>query len=742
MSKPRIDWWIFPTVGMALAAVLSMAYLGGFGGIDRYVYDLFFRIRGESVPDSRIVIVAIDEKTLRNLGAWPIKRRYYADLMKRLHPAEAVGLNVILAEASDDDARLTALRQLSCPVFLPIYIDREAGIVSPNPALSGFPTGHIHVEHDIDGVVRNLFHTIYHDHRQLPSFAAALFNALPDREFHHSGRPGPEEDDPTGVRIRQTDPMGINFYGGSGIFQQVSFIDVITDRVSPSFFQNRTVLVGLTTAGLENGFLTPFSNDRALLSGVEVHATILNNLLDGTFIKPFDDLATALWGLFPAAVGFLVFLRFGAGQAALIWIGGLSAVMVAGFSLFSIQNVWLPPGAINAELTIAFISAYIVKLRQMGQMLAEAKRDWEKSFDTIDDGIAIYDGDGRMIRLNRAAQKHLNTPMTAILQERCTEAVRNASTPKKKDEKEARALGEMGVFEEIHEPETDRHFEVRSLLCVDRSGRLDRVVQVTRDVTDRKGAETKQRMLQARLAQARKMEAIGTLAGGIAHDFNNILAAIMGYTQLAASDLPAESSARAQLDQVLKASRRASDLIYQILAFSRGVRQAPRIFEMGLIVKEALKLIRSTLPARIEIRQEIRSRGMISADPTQIHQIVMNICTNAFHAMRETGGTLTVILDEVTLSGTSEPGSPEHEPGEYLRLSVSDTGHGISEELRSRIFEPYFTTKSQGDGTGLGLATVHGIVENHHGWIDVESAPGKGSAFHIYFPQYRHDEDD
>ena len=157
---------------------------------------------------------------------------------------------------------------------------------------------------------------------------------------------------------------------------------------------------------------------------------------------------------------------------------------------------------------------------------------------------------------------------------------------------------------------------------------------------------------------------------------------------------------------------------------------------MGLIVKEALKLLRPTLPALIEMRQDIRSRGMICADPTQIHQIVMNICTNAFHAMRESGGTLAVSLDEVAVCGASGAEGPEHEPGEYLRLSVSDTGHGIPEELRSRIFEPYFTTKSQGDGTGLGLATVHGIVQNHHGWIDVESTPGKGSTFHIYLPRY------
>ncbi|WP_373499188.1 CHASE2 domain-containing protein [Desulfococcus sp.] len=738
MFKRKTDWWVFPAVCLALGATLSMEYLGGFGGLDRYVYDLFFRIRGERPADSRIVVVAIDEKTLRKLGAWPIKRGYYADLIDRVRQADAVGLNVILAEASDEDARLKAAQQPGCPVFLPVYIDREAGIVNPDPGLAGFPTGHIHVDRDIDGVIRNVFHTLYHDRKQMPSFAAALYNALPGREFRHTGRPVAEAAWRISSRIQQVDPMAINFYGDGGTFQRLSFSDVIDGRWAPSFFQNRVVLVGPTAAGLENEFLTPFSNDRNLLPAVILHANILNNLLDGSFIQPVGSLATAFWGLLPSALGFLIFLRFGVARTTLIWIGSLSAWMILGFSLFSIKNVWLPPGAVAAELTVTFLAAYIVKLRQMRQMLETAKIDWEKSFDTIDDGIVIFSRDCRMLRVNRAAETYLETPLVEILKQRCMAVVRGASGQGKKGGRAAPAIGEMGVFEEIHEPETDRHFEIRSLVCTDRSGRLDRVVQVTRDITYRKSFEKKQRILQARLAQAQKMEAIGTLAGGIAHDFNNILAAIVGYTQLAATGLPADSSAQPKLDQVLKASRRAGDLIYQILAFSRGARQAPQTLQMGLIVKEAVKLLRSTVPATIEIQQNIQSRGVISADPTQIHQIVMNLCTNAFHAMRKTGGTLGISLDETTVGEASGPDEPEHEPGEYLRLTVSDTGHGIPEDLCSRIFEPYFTTKTQGDGTGLGLATVHGIVKNHNGWIEVESAPGKGSTFHIYFPRCRH----
>ena len=732
--KHKTDWRTFLVVFLVLAATLSIECLGVFGGFDRYVYDLFFRIRGGRDPGRRIVVVAIDEKTLQRLGRWPIQRRYYADFLERVRLADAVGLNIILAEASEEDDRLHDTLHGGGRVVLPVYIEGQTGIVYPGGSLARFPTGHIHVEPGIDGVIRDVFHTLYYGGRQLPSFAAALFNALPGNEFHHATYPPAEERRKSPGDIVQVDPMVINYYGGSRAFQRLSFSDVIDGRWAPSFFQNKVVLVGLTAAGLDDGFLTPFSDDRNLLPGVDLHANILCNLLDGSFIKPVGRLTTALLGILLSAAGFLIFMRFGAAWTTLMWLGGLLGVMAFGFFLFSMGNVWLPPGAISASLTVSFLAAYVVRLRQMGKLLEDAKMDWEKAFDTIDDGIVIYDGDCRILRCNRVAGQYMETPLIDVLKRRCADVVHGAAAGD--GFSGASAAGrEFGVFEEIHEPETDQYFEVRSLVCKDHALRLDRVVQVTRDTTYRKKYEKKQRRLQSRLAQSQKMEAIGTLAGGIAHDFNNILAAIVGYTQLASAGLPVDSALQPKLDQVLKASRRAGDLVYQILAFSRGSLQPHQTFQMALIVKEAVKLLRSTIPATIEIQQNIRTDGMVAADPTQIHQIVMNLCTNAYHAMRETGGTLGIFLEEANLNAPFGADDQEHEPGAYLKLTVSDTGHGIPEDIQKRIFEPYFTTKTQGDGTGLGLATVHGIVKNHDGWIDVESEPGHGSAFHVYFPK-------
>jgi signal transduction histidine kinase/ligand-binding sensor domain-containing protein/ActR/RegA family two-component response regulator len=254
-----------------------------------------------------------------------------------------------------------------------------------------------------------------------------------------------------------------------------------------------------------------------------------------------------------------------------------------------------------------------------------------------------------------------------------------------------------------------------------------------------KQVEERTRQLKAaqqRLIQAQKMEAIGTLAGGIAHDFNNILGAIVGYTELALDDLAEGTRVRKNVQYVLTGAERAAELVKQILAFSRQAVQKRKPIILSTIVEDALKLLRSSLPATIEIRRDTRAKtGTILGDPTQIHQVMMNLGTNAAHAMKEKGGTLEVNLDEVFPYEETDAREHNIKPGPYLRLTVSDTGHGIPKAVMKRIFEPYFTTKKTGEGTGMGLAVVHGIVNNHGGYISVYSQPGKGTTFHVFFPE-------
>jgi two-component system cell cycle sensor histidine kinase/response regulator CckA len=249
------------------------------------------------------------------------------------------------------------------------------------------------------------------------------------------------------------------------------------------------------------------------------------------------------------------------------------------------------------------------------------------------------------------------------------------------------------------------------------------------DITERK-------QLEAHLQQSQKMEAIGTLAGGIAHDFNNILAAILGYGELLAFDMPKGTPAWQNLQAVLKSSHRAKDLVGQILAFSRQNELNLMPVQISSIVKEALQMLRASLPATIEIHRHIESTdAIVNANPTQIHQVLMNLCTNAAHAMRAKGGEMGVSLRRVQLNLQNNVNHPDLSPGVYLELSVSDTGHGIPAKQMNRIFDPYFTTKEAGDGTGLGLAVVRGIVRAHGGAVTVESTPEKGSIFHVFLPE-------
>jgi PAS domain S-box-containing protein len=259
---------------------------------------------------------------------------------------------------------------------------------------------------------------------------------------------------------------------------------------------------------------------------------------------------------------------------------------------------------------------------------------------------------------------------------------------------------------------------------------------VSRDVTERKKVEEERNALQLQLHQAQKMEAIGTLAGGIAHDFNNILAAIMGFAELASLDLQGDSKAKYNVQQSIMAAHRAKNLVQQILAFSRQRKQERKPLNIQPIVKEALKFLRASLPATIEIRQNTpEDLGTIEADPTEVYQVLMNLCTNATHAMDENGGVLEVSLSQVDIPAEAPAVSRGIEPGTYVRLRVSDTGHGLPPEILKKIFDPYFTTKEVGKGTGLGLAVVHGIVKSYGGEISVSSGLGKGSTFDIYFPR-------
>ncbi len=247
--------------------------------------------------------------------------------------------------------------------------------------------------------------------------------------------------------------------------------------------------------------------------------------------------------------------------------------------------------------------------------------------------------------------------------------------------------------------------------------------------------EEERQALEERLRQSQKMETIGTLAGGIAHDFNNILAAVIGYAELAGWDLPEGSRAKKNLAQCLKATQRARDLVQQILAFSRQSKAEHRPLDIIPLLKEGLKLLRASLPATVELKSSFdQQTAIIMADPTGIQQVILNLCTNAAQATGAGGGCVEASLTEVQITSGDSFLQGDPGPGSYVRLRISDNGHGIDPKILPRIFDPYFTTREVGRGTGLGLSVVLGIVKDHRGAINIRSKPGCGTTFDVYFP--------
>lgn len=253
---------------------------------------------------------------------------------------------------------------------------------------------------------------------------------------------------------------------------------------------------------------------------------------------------------------------------------------------------------------------------------------------------------------------------------------------------------------------------------------------------ERLDSEAKRIRLESQLRHSQKLEAIGTMAGGIAHDFNNILTGILGYSEMAKNELANLPETQRKIKKVLQAGHRAKDLVQQILTFSRHSSDEKKVVDLSSICREAMKLLRASIPTSIEFNLEVTNHCAVNAAPGQLHQIIMNLCTNSYHAMTPNGGLLTVRLDNETLDHEASLRLGVKE-GLFVRLTVTDTGHGISKEIRERIFDPYFTTKDKGVGTGLGLALIHGIVQSHNGAISVNSTEGKGTTFTIWLPAFK-----
>ncbi len=380
----------------------------------------------------------------------------------------------------------------------------------------------------------------------------------------------------------------------------------------------------------------------------------------------------------------------------------------------------------------------IAERKQAEETLLAANQKLALQFEQAPLGFIEWDMAFRVVSWNPAAERILGySAAEAIGREGhfiIPGSARSSVDPILKDLLEGRGGGRT-ANENIHKDGKIVYCEWYNASMRDANGRVVGVTSLVDDITSLKRAEDARAASEEQLRESQKMEALGTLAGGVAHDFNNALAAILGNAELARQDVGPDHPALVSLEEIDKASRRAKDLVQQILAFGRRQKMERKPMSLALVVVETARLVRASLPAMLSLNVNCEGdHPVVLADATQVEQILLNLCSNAAHAVQDAGrpGVIEVNLSACERTKTDALG--DLVPGRYACLAVRDNGKGMNEATRSRIFEPFFTTKQAGKGTGLGLSVVHGIVQVHQASIEVESRPGEGSTFRVYFP--------
>jgi len=383
---------------------------------------------------------------------------------------------------------------------------------------------------------------------------------------------------------------------------------------------------------------------------------------------------------------------------------------------------------------LTYAAARDVSIRKLAEDSAlRAARDWQTTFDSSNDAIWILSADQRILRSNKTAERFFERPASEMIGKHCWAIVHHGVDPHPECPFVRARLSKKR--ETMRLKEGAHWFEVSVDPILDDTGQVTGAVHVVSDISARVSDEKDRARIEEQLHRTERLDALGTLAGGIAHDFNNILGAILGNTELASQDVGIEHPAIVSLGEIRKASLRAKDLVHRILEFASQHQEPQHVIGLRSVVEEAVALLRSTIPAIVEITATFGDDApVVLTDATQIHQLLINLCTNSWHAMEGGKGRIDVHLDGLTLGAEATRINPELSPGRFARLRVVDTGVGMDTATIAHIFEPFFTTKSSGHGTGLGLSVVHGIVKAHRGAIEVTSKPGQGTTFTVYFP--------
>ena len=671
-------------VSITLVVILSVYCAdnaGLFKGPNMYLYDLFFRIRGDRGVSKNIVIAAIDEKSLAELGKWPLKRSHYADLLDRLNEARIVGMDVIFAEPSDDDAVLADAAKRNGKVVMIDYIDRRLYLITPLPAFSPLATGHVHIESDVDGIVRKVFHSLYVKNVFVPSFTSVIYERASGRQLSRRTVPLGE-----GL-ITQADQSIINFYGKSPAFQEISVADIIDGNYPPHYFAGKIVLVGVTAAGIEEKFMTPFTETRSGSAGVEIHAHILDNLFDNNAIKEVPASIRRPLSLAYVLSFLVIFLIFNERASALLCLLGLSIVAAAAYALFSSSHLWLAPAVTLFLLVCMFVLSYLAKLDSAAARLDEA---YVRVISHLGPG-------GEKLGL-------------LTFRKGCWSGL------------------SRGVI----------------------NSRVELMTQVTDELTTRK-EEAEQAKLRALETSKAKSEFLADMS----HEFRTPLNSVLGFSELLQDELYGTLNEKQKLyvKDIAASGEHLLGLINDILEMARieAGRLELKVSQFSLrdMLESSLSMfnenaVRHHLKLDLAIKEGADID--IEADERKVKQILFNLLGNAMKFTDE-GGSIIVKAERLTREGlrlrSAECGPicKELREGDYVALTVEDTGLGIKPQDMDKLFKPFSQVESahtkKFEGIGLGLALTRKLVELHGGAIWAESQFGKGSRFIFVIPTAR-----
>ena len=546
--------------------------------------------------------------------------------------------------------------------------------------------------------------------------------------------------------------LRLRFRGGQRSFPYVPAAEILAGRTPDDRLRNKIVIVGGSALGMQNAVVAPA--DR-LLPDVEIQATAIDNLLQGdSFRLPGDarmwELILALFGGLASTI-VLTRLRFLWG--ALIVLGlAVGAWAVCTWALASTGMLFspLPVTAVLAcNLPVLTLLNYrrektkadaaqrqLEATRELSQAaLRESESRYHRLVENVNDAIIVSDLEGRLVFANRRFREWFGLEEGDISEAPAEQFVAPEWRVKLREWQDRRMRGEAAPdhceYEGIR-PDGTRIWIETLITRVEVDGVTVGTQAALRDITERK-------RIEAQYLQAQKMESVGRLAGGVAHDFNNLLTVINGYSDLLLSRMGPHDELRASLEQIRKAGAHAAELTQKLLAFSRKQLVQPRRLNLNLVVAEAREMVGRLIGEDIELITEVSpALGSVVADPGQMHQVLMNLVVNARDAMPH-GGRIVVEAKNVEVDGSLAGQYPDLAPGSYVCLRVTDTGTGMSDDVKQHLFEPFFTTKEAGRGTGLGLSTIYGIVHQCGGWIGVTSEAGRGTTFHIYLPRIKPD---